>query len=497
MNGTYNGHAGQIAPPVDDSQLLSVAESGGYHYTGKTTIVLTGSTMTVTNALINGGAPQSGVALPTNGVIYVSTATAGCSVNYTPFNPSYSNDANCGNVYVSGTYNSSLTIATDNDIIIDGNLCNSGAACTTSLPAPTGNAVLGLIANDFVRIYHPVSGSRGSSAGSCSAGYGGNVTNGTGSLYNPIIYAAILAVNHSFIVDNYDCGGESPALGTLYVYGAIAQLFRGPVGTGGSGGATSGYLKSYNYDDRLVRGGAAVLPRPGLGRLVRLARDRVRRLVRGLLEAARRSAPGERRALARRMQTASERPQRASALARERHVELLDDALEGRARDDDIGGERLRELIAGGRVALVGGRLERGQRVGERRRAERRGARAHAVGVARERLVLAALGRRLDLARLRVELLEEQAHDPKQRLGPAEIVLERGERLAVDAPVGRRPRSRRRRPRSRRRRCRRRDSRRRLARSHSRAPRASPAWPRSRPCRTRGSVRSPRASRLR
>jgi hypothetical protein len=176
----------------------------------------------------------------------VSTATAGCSVNYTPFNPSYSNDANCGNVYVSGTYSSSLTIASDNDIIIDGNLCNSGAACTTSLPAPTGNAVLGLIANDFVRVYHPVSGSRGSSAGSCS-----NVNNGTGTLYNPIVYAAILAVKHSFIVDNYDCGGESPSLGTLYVYGAIAQLFRGPVGTGGSGGATSGYIKSYNYDDRL------------------------------------------------------------------------------------------------------------------------------------------------------------------------------------------------------------------------------------------------------
>jgi hypothetical protein len=73
------------------------------------------------------------------------------------------------------------------------------------------------------------------------------VSNDTGSLTNPTIYAAILAVNHSFIVDNYDCGNQ---LGTLHVYGAIAQLYRGPVGTGGGGG--TGYLKDYNYDDRLA-----------------------------------------------------------------------------------------------------------------------------------------------------------------------------------------------------------------------------------------------------
>ena len=42
------------------------------------------------------------------------------------------------------------------------------------------------------------------------------------------IDAAILAINHSFIVDNYDCG--SP-LGTLTVNGAIAQKYRGAVGT--------------------------------------------------------------------------------------------------------------------------------------------------------------------------------------------------------------------------------------------------------------------------
>ncbi len=60
---------------------------------------------------------------------------------------------------------------------------------------------------------------------------------------NLTIDAAILSINHSFIVDHYDCG---TSLGTLTVRGAISQKFRGPVGRG-----TPGYIKSYNYDDRL------------------------------------------------------------------------------------------------------------------------------------------------------------------------------------------------------------------------------------------------------
>ena len=42
------------------------------------------------------------------------------------------------------------------------------------------------------------------------------------------IDAAILSLQHSFIVDNYQCGAK---LGKLTVNGAIAQQFRGPVGT--------------------------------------------------------------------------------------------------------------------------------------------------------------------------------------------------------------------------------------------------------------------------
>jgi hypothetical protein len=58
------------------------------------------------------------------------------------------------------------------------------------------------------------------------------------------IDAAIMSLTHSFIVDNYYCGGP---LGVLTINGAITQYYRGAVGTSGG----TGYIKNYTYDDRL------------------------------------------------------------------------------------------------------------------------------------------------------------------------------------------------------------------------------------------------------
>ncbi len=231
---TLNTTSPSLTPPPTNAQLLLIALPA-YQFVGRTTIVLNGSTMTVTNANISGGSET--VPFPSNGVVYVSTASSGCPVNYTPFtaNTAYTGDANCGNVYVSGNYSSSLTIASDNDIIINGNL-------TTAAPSTT---LLGLVANDFVRVYHPVTNRTGTTSGQC----GSSAVNGPGSLTNPTFDAAILAVNHSFIVDNYDCGAS---LGTLTIDGAVAQLFRGPVGTSGGFSSSTGYLKNYGYNDSLM-----------------------------------------------------------------------------------------------------------------------------------------------------------------------------------------------------------------------------------------------------
>ncbi len=227
----------QIEPPPSNTALKATAQA---KYIGKTIIVLENESMKVTNK----GKTET-VAFPKNGVVYVSNETTGCSKAYTPYNPSYTEDTACGNVYVKGKYTGSLTIGAENDIIINGSVVPPVEAGGE----PSTNAVLGLIANNFVRVYHPVS-SGTNNATSCTATNRNAAEDplGWGSQPNIEIYAAILAVNHSFIVDNYACGKP---LEKLTVHGAVAQVFRGTVGTHSGETVVSGYTKNYTYDDRL------------------------------------------------------------------------------------------------------------------------------------------------------------------------------------------------------------------------------------------------------
>jgi Tfp pilus assembly protein PilX len=379
MLGVYTEKAQTLLPPATDNELL---ESAGYKFTGRTTIVLkaglSGNRDTMIVTTPEGTLPSK--TFPANGVVYIKNAASGCNIKYTPFGTDYVNDTGCGNVYVSGTYTEPLTIAAENDVIVNGPI-------TTTVNAagkPTGTGTLGLIATNFVRIYHPVkegytaetqapenplqtpinekcikvvktmngkvtSGSTeitnlspsttGLSVGNevtgtgipagatittinsnktsikisakatssststsltfytptgyeyysgikkcveeppsskfeynetenlfiekCESGttsksehfckYENNstrcsskATNLTGSMTSPTIDAAILSTQHSFIVDNFKCGAQ---LGELTVWGSIAQFWRGPVGTGGS---STGYIKNYNYDNRLA-----------------------------------------------------------------------------------------------------------------------------------------------------------------------------------------------------------------------------------------------------
>ena len=70
------------------------------------------------------------------------------------------------------------------------------------------------------------------------------------------INAAILSNNHSFEVHNYDAG---IFIGYLCVTGSIAQEFRGPVG---QGSGSSGFLKRYSYDTRLLNSPPPKFPTP-------------------------------------------------------------------------------------------------------------------------------------------------------------------------------------------------------------------------------------------
>jgi Tfp pilus assembly protein PilX len=289
-----------ITPPPGDEELQHIVEPA-YEFKGLTEVVLEESTLTIKKDYIENTTthelePQEvekTVPYPPSGVIYVAGS---CSL-YSPFGPSpgynSTESTSCGDVYVHGDYTSSLTIAAQNDVIVNGNITTE----VNGEGVPTSNSLLGLVANNFVRVAHPVgqtykkptSGKckeetyegikildKTNSAGECvytneahlvqkgseyeaidacdAPNSGVLATPGTGpsrgDLKEPVIYAGILALKHSFIVDNFDCGG--PEFGSLKLYGAIAGDFSNGM-TGVFSGHTIEHGYGYNliYDNRL------------------------------------------------------------------------------------------------------------------------------------------------------------------------------------------------------------------------------------------------------
>ncbi len=236
FKGTFRVNSPVLIPPETNSELETIAEPT-FRFSGEVKICLEGSKLTVgrgnscTESVLYSGS------FPANGVIYDSSQS--CTGAYSPFAVNYESTAvgTCGNVNVEGKYAKPLTIAAANDVLIMGNIEKSNE-----------EGMLGLIANNFIRVYHPVKITKTShtengvtvTEETCTA----SSQNLSGALKNVKIEAALLAIKHSFIVDNYNCG---PQLEKLNVKGAIAQKFRGAVGTTGS----TGYLKNYEYDERL------------------------------------------------------------------------------------------------------------------------------------------------------------------------------------------------------------------------------------------------------
>ena len=79
----------------------------------------------------------------------------------------------------------------------------------------------------------------------------------TGTSQGLTVDATVLALNQSFVVNNY---GNSPGEGGLYVYGSIQQDARGPVGLVGG---NNGYAKNYTWDPRLPLYGPPYYLTPG------------------------------------------------------------------------------------------------------------------------------------------------------------------------------------------------------------------------------------------
>jgi hypothetical protein len=259
-------YAAPLSLPAGNSELLQQVEpdvdgdgaiGAGCYYTGATRIVFQGTTMRVYSpSTTRAGTPSRCLDVANRGieqtkaippVIYVDGTTTSCTLgavgyprsgeqytigsstapSWASFSGTATTNYDCsrGSVYVQGTVSGQVTIAARDDVVVTDDLTLTGGTM--------GTDVVGLVAGNYVWVYHPVSSS------------GANLTSA------PVVsdvQAAVLSLRHSFVVQNWSKGTP---LGTLNVTGSIAQKFRGPVGTGSSSSIASGYYKNYVYDSRL------------------------------------------------------------------------------------------------------------------------------------------------------------------------------------------------------------------------------------------------------
>lgn len=195
------------------------------------------------------------MALPSNGVVFVenclsqNTACTAASA-YNPmagYDETGASGPTYGDAIVQGTVSGPLTIAAQNNIVIDGNICYSSTSSCSSAPASPSTDILGLVAYNYVELNHPVTYTNNQYVNRATCGAGQPAAPAC-DLANPEIDAVILALNHSFLVNAYN---EGAPLGTLDIDGTVDEDWRGPVGTSQSGSIVTGYSKNYQYDARL------------------------------------------------------------------------------------------------------------------------------------------------------------------------------------------------------------------------------------------------------
>lgn len=243
VDGTKIAPSQSLDLPPSNSSLASVAT---HTLSGQSCVTFNGDgTATFRQGMswsgtinCSSGGTVSTVALGTNAVIYVKNSGA-CTNGYDRYQKYPTGNSACGDVAVSGTYTTNVTIGAQNDIVVRGDTKRAG----------TISPMLGLIATKHVRIYHPaLDGGNICQDGHWETAYTPDRYTDTYANTSHVndVEAAILALNGSFLVDNWDCGDRDD-LGYLRVFGNIAQYWRGAVGNASG----KGYLKDYEYDDRL------------------------------------------------------------------------------------------------------------------------------------------------------------------------------------------------------------------------------------------------------
>lgn len=244
------GRSGKPCPsqmPISNSKLLDDAEKGGYVYQGPIEITplpngkirvysrygLAGIASGPAQTRTQSSAPPTSTTAewlpPPNGVIYVKDKPAP--------------QASQARVYIGGRVQGGITIGSAYRVFIWKSL-------TYADTSPTSKDVIGIIANDAIII--------GDDRVRCN--------DPRKRPRDPEIRAALLSLNGDIRAwaiinppDNCPDGSDSSSFihGTINFYGALAQKWRGVVGTyttnqRGQTVITKGYAKNYNYDSRLL-----------------------------------------------------------------------------------------------------------------------------------------------------------------------------------------------------------------------------------------------------
>jgi hypothetical protein len=201
------------------------------------------------SATSNANTNDLGYPLVKNSKSYPAATSATSSETVSQVNGNYYYQCTAGDLFVQGTLHGQTTIAADHYVWVTGDLKYKDET-------PTSSDILGLDGMKAIWVWNPMTGSSTSGGQTTYCAKGNDTLNptNTGSCANILtdssrsIDAAMLSVNDTVQVQNYNLGDSR---GALNIMGALAQKYRGTVGTVSGASTASGYSKNYSYDWRL------------------------------------------------------------------------------------------------------------------------------------------------------------------------------------------------------------------------------------------------------
>lgn len=162
-----------------------------------------------------------------------------------PTSPDTWFDCQRGAVFVEGKLKGQVTLGAMDNVFITQSIVYNSSDSSGNPPSTCSTLsacdVLGLIANNYVSMYHPVY-KFASNQNTCGSSCYQEVSDYDGAL-NPVVDAAIMALNKCWTTQNPNGGKEG---GFFHLRGSLANKYRCAMGNG-----SKGYGKDYTYDPRL------------------------------------------------------------------------------------------------------------------------------------------------------------------------------------------------------------------------------------------------------